>query len=327
MDVKTAPGISPEDQLRNENAGLHARIQHLEALLQQGEARPLEFSESTISPINPEGENQPPADIVSAFDDLHMTGPSETRPQRPTVASESRKEELLSLLPIRKSSEKIIRFSLGALGWVHCALNAPLFIDQHEAFWNSLNSKNVEALQDHSWMALYLSVLSVSYNTLLLSGTTDLQKVGAYFMDENDYLDIHYIHEGFSGNRRPAVISEGDDILAISHAWYEAVFKELNYSDFLGKPNLATVQTLAILSLVHRNFGEAQREYTLLGVAINTARMLGLDRLGHEGQPGRRLSNAPHWAERKHRVLGRRLWWTLVICDWYSIQILYQDLL
>lgn len=234
----------------------------------------------------------------------------------------ARRSATLTEVVAARSRNEIIE-----IGWVHCALNAPLFVDQHEAFWNSLNSKNVEVLQDHSWMALYLSVLSVSCNRLVLSSITNLEKVGAYFMDENDCLDIHYIHEGLSGNRRPAVISDGDDIFAISHAWYGAVFKELNYADFLSKPNLATVQTLAILSLVHRNFGEAQQEYTLLGVAINTARMLGLDRLGYEGQPGRQLSNAPHWAERKHRVLGRRLWWTLVICDWYNTQILYRDLL
>jgi hypothetical protein len=105
------------------------------------------------------------------------------------------------------------------------------------------------------------------------------------------------------------------ELIDVSHAWYEAALSELNLSDFFSKPQLSTVQTTAILMLLHRNFGEAHREYFLLGLTVNVARSLGLDHLGQE-DTNFRINRSSRWTDRKDRELGRRLWWTLVICDW-----------
>lgn len=139
---------------------------------------------------------------------------------------------------------------------------------------------------------------------------------GVYFLDESHGIELHFLHESVLWHGNPALSLEGNDFQAVSRAWYAAVFKELNYADFLGKPTLSTIQTLAILPLIHRNFGEAEREYILLAVAINAAKSLQMDLLGREGSPLPRPLINPYWKDRTNRELGRRLWWTLVICDW-----------
>jgi Fungal specific transcription factor domain len=110
--------------------------------------------------------------------------------------------------------------------------------------------------------------------------------------------------------------SVANGLVDISHSWYETAFRELNRSQFFSKPQLSTVQALAILMILHRNFGESHREYFLLGLAVNTARTLGMDHLGQEGSNIRGMSTRPEWNNRSEREVGRRLWWTLVICDW-----------
>jgi hypothetical protein len=138
-------------------------------------------------------------------------------------------------------------------------------------------------------------------------------------MDEEDGVDLHYLHEGFSGRSRPTSVSNSEGMLQISHAWYNAVFQELDLANYLSKPKLGTVQTLAICTTLHRNFGQPDREYVLLGVAINVARTLGMDRLGSEATCPKHLKTRVEWATWSRRELGRRLWWTLVICDWYVL--------
>jgi Fungal specific transcription factor domain len=152
--------------------------------------------------------------------------------------------------------------------------------------------------------------------TANLSQSADRYKVGAYFMDDEDACDLHYLHEGFSGYAAPKSVSASGGMLQISRAWYDAAFQELDRADYLSKPNPCTVQTLAICMLLHRNFGQPDRDYVLLGVAISVARALGMDRLGSEETCPKQLKARPEWGERSGRELGRRLWWTLVICDW-----------
>jgi hypothetical protein len=135
-------------------------------------------------------------------------------------------------------------------------------------------------------------------------------------MDEETADEVHYIHEGFSGQQTPDIGRVGAGLAEISKSWYDAAFRELGLSNFLSKPQLSTVQTSAILILLHRNFGEAHRDYCLLGLAINTARVLGLDHLREVAHHGAIERAEKHPNRRRDRELGRRLWWTLVICDW-----------
>lgn len=140
-------------------------------------------------------------------------------------------------------------------------------------------------------------------------------QVGAYFIDEDTSHELHYIHEGYSGQQGPACSTEGG-LFEVARTWYETAIKELERSNFFSKPQISTVKALGILNLLHRNFGETHREYFLLGLAISVARTLGLDHLPLEGDNIQESHTPYRLSHRSDRELGRRLWWTLVICDW-----------
>jgi signal transduction protein with GAF and PtsI domain len=137
-------------------------------------------------------------------------------------------------------------------------------------------------------------------------------------MDSEQISHVHFLHEGYSGPRGSVTNLGARAAQKSSFTYYEAALKELDYANFLGKPCLSTVQTLAILSLVHRSFGEVEKEYNLLSVAISTAKLLNMDRLGREHSTMDKMMISTCWVDRETREVGRRLWWTLVICDWYD---------
>jgi hypothetical protein len=156
--VDPIPGAnaSSPDQLVDENLNLRARIEQLETLLT---ASHVPFLETSVNDIHPEL----PEDIVTTFEGLHLGGPEDSISQDSPDLMFS--YNILSLLPVRESSLKIVHFSLGTLGWVHGALNAPKFLTEHEEFWNSLELNNRNVLENHGWMAVYLSILAVSLPT------------------------------------------------------------------------------------------------------------------------------------------------------------------
>lgn len=102
----------------------------------------------------------------------------------------------------------------------------------------------------------------------------------------------------------------------MAKVWCEAAMDELDASRPLAHPNLRTVRTFAILTLCHGSFGQMDREYLLLGTAIHTARCLNMHLLANEASCPPRLRQRPEWRTAEDRHLGRRLWWTLVVCDW-----------
>lgn len=147
--------------LVDENRLLRTRIEQLEALLavdQSAGRSPISTSSANDKASTP----QPPEDIVAIFEGLHLGHPVNTQPRSLHISTDVSVQHVLSLLPIRQSSLKIVRFSLAALGWVHCALNGPRFLAEHDAFWNSLGSNDQRAMDNHGWMAVYFSVLAVS---------------------------------------------------------------------------------------------------------------------------------------------------------------------
>ncbi|RDW69864.1 hypothetical protein BP6252_08884 [Coleophoma cylindrospora] len=294
-------GDGRDGALLNENEGLRSRIQHLEALLQREKAKNRPACSDAPRTSNATADpGMPQEDILSTFQGLHVENASPLSSQGSPDPQNEWNDRLLSILPIKRSSDQIIRFSLETLGWHHCALNASTFLAQHERFWDAMKSRDLSILQDHSWMGLYLGVLCV----------------GIYFMGKEETAQIHFLHEGFSGNRIPDWNPGAEEAYAISRVWYEAVLEELYQGDFLGKPTLLTIQTITVLSLVYRNFGESEREFLLLGVAINAAKTLQMDYLGCEDSIPLRSTKSTYWIDRSSRELGRRLWWTLVISDW-----------
>ncbi|KAH8679513.1 hypothetical protein BGZ60DRAFT_400172 [Tricladium varicosporioides] len=295
-------------ELENENKGLQARIQHLEAIIKQGDLPQSDFIANYTPTQNISSHRSDSDEILTVFHDLHVESHPKSLQVEFLGKGILRHDYIFSILPIRKFSDKIVHFSLQELGWIHCSLNAPIFLAQHDKFWDSWNAGDSTVLENHNWMALYLSILCV----------------GVYFMPPSDTAGAHFLHEGLSGSRARGYSTAIEEAQNVCRTWYEAVFKELNFADFIGKPTLPTVQTLAILNLVHRNFGESEREYVLLGVAINISRAIHMDRLGSEAlylNNSQRLQAMKIWRSRDDREIGRRLWWTLLICDWMMMPI------
>lgn len=98
--------------------------------------------------------------------------------------------------------------------------------------------------------------------------------------------------------------------------WYRVALEHLHALDYMEKPRLSTIQTIAILTLLNASLGQNDRGLMMIGVAINMARCLLMDRLGTEDSYPKTVERIPAWHAAKGRSLGRRLWWTLVICDW-----------
>jgi hypothetical protein len=130
-------------------------------------------------------------------------------------------------------------------------------------------------------------------------------QVGLFFMGEEDTLSLNL----------PSV-EQSPYPFSVSHHWYHAALQQLEYSDAMGKPQLHVVQVAAILTLCHPHFGQRYRDINLSSLAQNTARALQMHRLGSESSYPESLKGIPVWSEETDRELGRRLWWTLVICDW-----------
>lgn len=99
--------------------------------------------------------------------------------------------------------------------------------------------------------------------------------------------------------------------------WYNGALCELQCGDFLRKAHLKSIQTIAILSSCNGNFGQVEREQILLSVAIAMARCLNMHKLAEESRLTPNIVKMACWKLPQDRALGRRLWWTLVICDWY----------
>ncbi len=87
--------------------------------------------------------------------------------------------------------------------------------------------------------------------------------------------------------------------------WYDTAIFFLEKADYLRVPTLKTVQTIAILGIVFNNVGEFHFHANLWAVAIRIAQTIKID-------DERSLAARPA----VEREVCRRVWWTLIICDW-----------
>ncbi|KAF4344227.1 hypothetical protein FBEOM_1821 [Fusarium beomiforme] len=94
----------------------------------------------------------------------------------------------------------------------------------------------------------------------------------------------------------------------VSQNWYDAAIFCLYKADFLRVPNIQNVQAIAVLCMTFNNRGDSELGHHLRVSAIRTAQtiQLGEDKVESVGQY---LT-----AEGE-----RRLWWTLVICEWLNL--------
>ncbi|GKZ28390.1 hypothetical protein AbraIFM66950_005564 [Aspergillus brasiliensis] len=286
-----------DTSLLRENISLKTRIRQLESVLSRPETLKLE---ADIFRLSPAAENLQSSDkILNDFQSLPF-GLLVEASQASRSATHLRDDHLLLVLPDRHWSETIVRFSLDHFGWVHCALDASSFMVDHSSFWDHLSHGRLDSPRNHAWIAVYFSVLAT----------------GVYFMGEDHICKVRFLQESLPSYRSSPLCRAPTELC---RAWCEAALKELSYANYLSKPSISTVQTLVILNIVHKNLGESCREYTLHGLAVNISRLIGIDRLGGRHERSNISLLKDTGLIRKHENVYRRLWWTLVICDWMTV--------
>lgn len=92
-----------------------------------------------------------PSEMISIRSDLSAPLPSPVPTSRVTLLTSN-----VGPLPSLPDSIKLVKFHLSHMAWHHGILHTPTFLEQCEVFWNT------NSCQHPLWMALYLSVLSVS---------------------------------------------------------------------------------------------------------------------------------------------------------------------
>lgn len=92
--------------------------------------------------------------------------------------------------------------------------------------------------------------------------------------------------------------------------WYCSALFYLDQGDFLQKSHIRVVQAIAVLGNVASTIGETERHANLWAVAVQVAQQLNLGR--DEMNIGESL---------RQQETRRRLWWTLVICEWLPIPL------
>lgn len=295
---------SPESNTDDATAGLLKERSALRAQIAQLE---IALALSKPSGSRPASTDEPDEDgfedLVPALEQFDLNIQSETNHTDKMKARVVRQlwdpvnDPLYMLLPSRRASTCIVTYSLQTLGWIHCAVRADQFLGEHEKFWDSIESGHTVEAGSRPWIALYFSLLAV----------------GLLYMQPD-----HIPHAAeLPHSMIPGSNNNTDNSTGVARMWYEAALKELERSGFLKQASLTSIQALVVLTLCNSNFGEHQQELLLMGLAINMARCLNMHRLGSEATYSREtFSSTPEWSTVAERELGRRLWWTLVVCDW-----------
>lgn len=116
------------------------------------------------------------------------------------------------------------------------------------------------------------------------------------------------------------------DRLVLPNALISAAEEALYAGSFMTRPSIWTVQAIAILSLCGHNVCDSDLLSNLLAVGIKIAQSLGLHCLGRRAeaitarqQNGDDMSSPLIVAEIISLEIGKRVWWGLVLEDWFAI--------
>lgn len=198
--------------------------------------------------------------------------------------------------PTQECSRRFVEFAETWTSWVHFAFFFPQFRQEHGEFW--LRGGSFTSF-DPLWLAVYFAALASALG----------------FMSDGDF--------GHSG---APLASRAQ----LTRNWYSAALFYLDQGDFLQKSNIRVIQAIVVLgNVVGKPFismglretctdlrhnrqastiGETHRHANLWAVAIRIAQQLKLG------------SDEAHLSETLlQRETRRRLWWTLVICEWLPI--------
>jgi hypothetical protein len=289
------------EELLRQRGALQAQVAELETALAL--SKPCAHSRASTST----DYSQPSAsleDLVPAFEQFDVGLKNDNVTQSTTVKDIADKlyqpttDPIPLLLPERDASLQIVTFSLHTLGWLHCAVDPDAFLKEHDDFWRNAQLGIGLQREHRPWLTVYLALLAV----------------GILYMNPEDSPSITKLPQ-------LCIPIDGSITAIANHAsriWYEAALKEIERYACSGRPSLPVVQALSVLTLCHSNFGEHQREWLFTGFATNMARCLDMHKLGSEAAVSREICERKEWSTPSQREVGRRLWWSCVIRDWYD---------
>ena len=135
-----------------------------------------------------------------------------------------------------------------------------------------------------------------------LSSTSDPLWMSLYFAVLASAL-VFMSNEEFSRSDAPLTARKG-----LIWNWYCSALFYLDRGDFLQRSHIRVVQAIAVLGNVASTIGETERHASLWAVAVRVAQQLNL------GCDEKNIGESLLQQETR-----RRLWWTLVICEWLPI--------
>ena len=189
--------------------------------------------------------------------------------------------ESIAQVPAALDARKLIEFHLTYVTWHHNCFHSATFLEQCELFWRTGRC-------DHPlWIALYLSVLSCTVNSIQHSAR--LRK-----LINIDFDTMHSVQQLFS-----------------------AMVQTLYASHFLNDLSIYTVQAIVISTEVAHNLGLSQLNATLFNAAVRIAECLGIHKIKNHTTDV--VPTIDDWEDRVEREVGKRVWCQMVIQDHFAI--------
>ncbi|KAF7718611.1 Fungal Zn(2)-Cys(6) binuclear cluster domain-containing protein [Penicillium ucsense] len=184
-------------------------------------------------------------------------------------------------VPMGLDAQKLVKFHIENLTWHHNCFHGGTFLQQCEVFWSSGRCDNP------LWIALYLSVLSCTVNSIQNSGRLKSQ-LG---------VDL--------------------DNFQTAQQLFSTMVRALYDSHFLNNLSICSVQAIAISTEVAHNLGLSQLNATMFNAAVRIAECLGLHKI--KDHPSCMTQSQDQWEERVEREVGKRVWCQMIIQDHFAI--------
>lgn len=189
--------------------------------------------------------------------------------------------ESLVFVPMSNDAQKLIKFHIGHLTWHHNCFHGETFLEQCDMFWSTGRCDNP------LWVALYLSVLSCTVNSI-------------------------------QNSRKLKSLLEVDlDSMQTAQQLFSAMVQTLYHAHFLNNLSICSVQAIVISTEVAHNLGLSQLNATMFNAAVRIAECLGLHKI--KDHPSSLTQTRDQWEERVEREVGRRVWCQMIIQDHFAI--------
>jgi hypothetical protein len=248
---------------------------------------------------------RPYAEVISINADLRWTGITKTLAELPQ-----------SLILPYGQARALIQFHFDNILWHHNVFHAPTFLAQCEEFWTE------NTVSHPLWIALYLSVLSVSHISMKEGWT-------------HSFTEMLYLRSRYGRRSTQAIILENLILTKRCHIYTSNIWsKSYTEKTFWRTYPVSTdnyhethryscsvvfsIQAIALSTRIAHNLGQSDLNATLGGAAIRIAHCLGIHQINSEAE-SLNVDTVEGWYTTVEIETGRRCWLQLVIQDYFQI--------